>query len=171
MVVLLVLNGVIASVEETDKICGEYESCIKKDDCPSFLEKHQQFKSLPNTGSLEYSNLRRQLREAVCNKNEKAICCPKCKTSDECIDRSKCKYADEKIKLYERFKNQNKEKDAKKVIDELRGRVCEKKKRFICCPSLISERTTDNSESSKTNYLPRFGSCGLSTVPASNVKL
>ena len=161
--VFSVLNIVIAAVEETDKNCNFDETCIEKEDCPSFLENHKQFLGLRNDQSSHYSSLKKQLTDAVCNKKKRAVCCPKCESSDKCIDRNKCEYADEKIDLYKELKKQNKRNEADKIIQELRERVCEEEKRFICCPAQ-KPRPISSSQ------LPRLGSCGVSLFDLSQVR-
>eukprot|EP00092_Neocalanus_flemingeri_P007808 GFUD01008429.1.p1 GENE.GFUD01008429.1~~GFUD01008429.1.p1 ORF type:complete len:758 (+),score=132.02 GFUD01008429.1:578-2851(+) len=59
---------------ETDKNCGDDEICLKREDCPSFLEEFDRYTSL--TQGFEKSSLRRELRDVVCNKGKKAVCCP-----------------------------------------------------------------------------------------------
>ena len=93
IVVMLVLRVSLANIEERDKECGKFESCVKSEECPAFLEKQAQLKSISKSRLSEYSVLRTKLRDSVCNKKEKAVCCQLC----ECIARNSCKYADERM--------------------------------------------------------------------------
>jgi hypothetical protein len=161
--VVSVLNIVIATVKETDKNCNFDETCIEKEDCPSFLDNHKKFLGLRNDRSSQYSKLKKELTDAVCNKKKRAVCCPKCALSDKCIDRNKCEYADEKIDLYKELKKQNKRNEADKIIQELQERICEKEKRFMCCP-------TQKPLPISSSKLPRHGSCGVSLFDLSQVR-
>jgi len=167
LVVGLVLGVVIANVQETDKACDFDENCVKKETCASFSEKHKKFKAVTNRDSLQYSQLRKELSDAVCNKRKRAVCCPKCGESDQCIARTECDYADEKTKLYKQLKGQRKRVEADKVLKELKDRVCEKKKRFMCCPKRVLLLLP--SSNLPSSNLPKLGQCGLPTNDASSV--
>ena len=157
------LNVVVGNVRETDETCGAQEKCLKREDCPLFLEKHTRLTSLENVSSVEYKNLKRELLRSVCNKKEKAVCCKvenPCDAFNICIARSECEYADDRIEQYNEMKRQNKDQLAKNIIEELKGRICNEEQRLICCPINPAQ---------EPDYLPTLDSCGASTLPLSKV--
>eukprot|EP00092_Neocalanus_flemingeri_P075460 GFUD01093474.1.p1 GENE.GFUD01093474.1~~GFUD01093474.1.p1 ORF type:complete len:480 (-),score=113.09 GFUD01093474.1:19-1458(-) len=181
-VVLLALYSVFASVEETDKDCGAYETCLKQENCPSFLEKSNQFKRLSR--GLQKSKLRTELREAVCNKKKKAVCCPSseetdknCGSGETCLKKEDCPSF---LEIYNQYSNLRKGSEKSNLETELREAVCNKREKAVCCPrqtkvrfqtaTTTTTRQSDmsNSESSE-KFLSRLGSCGVSTTPASSV--
>ena len=176
-VVLFAINVVLGSVKETDKDCGGDETCFKTNDCPSFLKKHERYKSL--SVGLEQTNLKRQLKEAVCNKKERAFCCPNgnVKETDKVCGRDeicrKMENCDSFLEKHKRFKSLSGGSEHTNLKRQLKEGVCNKKERGVCCQNEDTpvDTRTDNSETSRPNYLPRLGSCGLRQDRAGNVRL
>ena len=169
ILLLFLWNPAFGDVQETDRTCVAYHTCLNIGECPAVKEKHDDYKRCKNRKSGSCENLQRELREAVCNKKEKAVCCP-----DVCVARSECKYADERIKLYKTLKGQNARK-ATEILNELKDRVCDRIKRLMWCPlnpqpSTLSPtpaptHKTGDVERSRPDYLPRLGSCGFPVHP------
>ena len=163
LLLLWVLRAVIGDLLEIDRTCGDQEDCVSREQCPTFLQKHQNYKNHPNKQSLEYESLKEELVSSVCNKKQKGVCCGPCNAGSSCIARTKCQYVDQRMDQYKELKARNQREKAKQIIAELRNLVCNKKKRLVCCP------TTATSPDLDPEYLPSLGSCGLPTTPPSNV--
>jgi hypothetical protein len=168
ILLLFMYNPAFGAVQEADRTCRAYHTCLEIAQCPAFKEKHEDYNRCKTRRSGSCNNLQRELRDAVCNKKEKAVCCP-----DECVAVSECKYADERIKLYKTLKGQN-DRKATEILNELKDRVCDRKKRFMWCPlnppppsTIIPTRNQGPSdfETSRPDYLPRLGSCGFPVHP------
>ena len=161
--IFCLLNIVVGNVRETDETCGAQETCLKREGCPLFQGKHTRLTSLKNVSSVEYTNLKGELLRSVCNKKERAVCCKvenPCEPFNICIARSECEYADDRIEQYKEMKRQNRGKFAKKIIEELKGCICNAVQRLMCCPTNPAQ---------ELDYLPTLGSCGTSTLPVSKV--
>jgi len=164
-ILLFLWDPAFGSVHEADRTCRAYHTCLNIGECPAVKEKHEDFKRCKNRPSRSCGNLQRELREAVCNKAEKAVCCP-----DDCVPRAECKYADDRMELYKSLKGQN-ERKASEILNELKDRVCDRKNRLMWCPvGPLSPRSfstgkPSNIERSKPDYLPRLGSCGVPAHP------
>jgi len=170
LLVLLVLGGAQGELQVTDGRCGELENCIRREKCPAFQLKYQTFKNHQNKQSSEYRDLRDELKDSVCNKKEKGVCCDACNTGSSCTASNKCPYYGERMKEYRKLKSQNQNKRAREIIDELRNSVCNKEKRLVCCPtSSQSPLFPTRSFNHAPDYLPSMNSCGMSTTPPSNI--
>jgi len=62
-------------LEPTDKECSETEECINQAYCPEFLQKKSELQRFTSKGTDYITSLAR-LREWVCNKKKKGVCCP-----------------------------------------------------------------------------------------------
>eukprot|EP00092_Neocalanus_flemingeri_P037572 GFUD01040907.1.p1 GENE.GFUD01040907.1~~GFUD01040907.1.p1 ORF type:complete len:476 (+),score=104.91 GFUD01040907.1:85-1512(+) len=73
-------------VEASDKSCSSDSQCKTLDTCEHWGKKQDMLRQLPSQ-SQEWRNLRNEIRNAICNKERKAVCCPKT-TEPEPIDDS-----------------------------------------------------------------------------------
>jgi len=164
LLLLWVLRAVIGELQETDRTCGDQEDCVRREQCPAFQQKHQKYENHPNKQSSEYKKLKEELVSSVCNKRQRGVCCGSCETGSSCIARTQCQYFNQRMDQYKKLKAKNQIESAKKIINELRNLVCNKKKKLVCCPTTSSE-SPDHGPA----HLPRAPACGLSTTPPSNV--
>ena len=65
----------------TDGECQEGWKCRSREDCPEFQAEQESLKSLISY-SAEWLKLVSKLRNLVCNKEEKRVCCKKDKMAD-----------------------------------------------------------------------------------------
>jgi len=166
LLLLWVLRAVIGELQETDRTCGDQEDCVRREQCPAFQQKHQKYENHPNKQSSEYKKLKEELVSSVCNKRQRGVCCGSCETGSSCIARTQCQYFNQRMDQYKKLKARNQIESAKKIIDELRKLVCNKKKKLVCCPT-TSSGSPDHDHGPE--HLPRAPACGLSTTPPSNV--
>merc|ERR1719334_602793 len=139
LLLLLPLGKCQNNVFAKDKTCNKLDECIKREDCKPFLEKHERWKGMSKFNS-DYDKLKDELRNAVCNREEKGVCCPK---SCECIPRKQCPYADQQTQLYNELNRQGKKYEASQVLNELKERVCNERDRHLCCPIIAKSEPSD----------------------------
>jgi len=157
----------LGTVEEVEQTCGADQTCLKIVDCPLYKEKHEEYKSL-STWSSEKENLKRELKEAICNKGSRAVCCP-CKSPDQCISSADCPYYKDRLAQYQQLKPRN-PRQAREIFTELTNRICDKKKRYICCPPSSTPPTLRPPSGTRPDYLPTSQYCGTAPLkPPSNV--
>ena len=114
---------------ESDRRCEKGTRCVSTEDCPEFLKNKKLLEGF-DRGSRQYKEIRDKLRESVCNKKLRAVCCKieaeeKCDDGKSCIPADQCRYDEV---LYIKYKNGD---NAAK--DELVGLVCNIKERKGCC--------------------------------------
>ena len=63
------------ALEETDNRCIEGKECVHRDDCAAWSSKRSRLNPREKT-TQTYRDLLAELREEVCNKKEKGVCCP-----------------------------------------------------------------------------------------------
>ena len=77
--ILLILSILGSSfgktVKELDKMCDPSEPCTRLADCPSSSKSVKDL-ILKTKKSKDYKQLAKSMKELVCNKKEKAVCCP-----------------------------------------------------------------------------------------------
>jgi len=86
---LLSLALLVQALEERDNRCKEGEECIHRDRCQSWSTKRAQLKP-EERGNQFYKDLLAELRESVCNKKEKGVCCPPRQDSSQLPPIGKC---------------------------------------------------------------------------------
>jgi len=64
----------VEALEETDNRCKEGKECLIRDSCPSWSTKRARLNSLEKS-SKPYKDLLAELKEEVCNRSEKGVCC------------------------------------------------------------------------------------------------
>ena len=62
------------------KSCSLDKQCATRDSCPFWIEKNKELKLLQK-GSRARSRLIQEFKSAICNKERKALCCPKISSS------------------------------------------------------------------------------------------
>ena len=112
--------------EETHRICEPGYRCIRQNDCPYFLELKRGLNQ-DQRGSSEYDKALSHMKQFVCNKEMKSVCCKtevddNCDSGLACIPANQCKYAGY---LEIQYKNG----------DSAAGLVCNVKERKVCCSS------------------------------------
>merc|ERR1712018_953507 len=83
------ISMLVQALEETDNRCKEGEECIHRDRCQSWSTKRAQLKP-EERGNQFYKDLLAELRESVCNKKEKGVCCPPRQDSSQLPPIGKC---------------------------------------------------------------------------------
>jgi hypothetical protein len=63
-------------VETTDRKCPSDSWCTSADSCAFWKEKRERLHGLSRR-TMDYKNLLEEIVSAICNKKEKALCCPK----------------------------------------------------------------------------------------------
>jgi len=86
---LLSLAVLAQALEETGNRCKDGKECVHRDGCPSWKHKRAQLK--PEERSTQfYKDLLAELKESVCNKKEKGVCCPPRQDSSQLPPIGKC---------------------------------------------------------------------------------
>ena len=87
-----------------------------------------------------------------------------CESDSECLPSKDCQYYKDQ---QETLKSTTDKTIKTNIIKDLRGRICNKKERALCCPNfkVISE----SAKRISAEFESEFESCGLSQVVASNV--
>jgi len=78
----LALLLLVEAVEETDNRCKDGKECLHRDSCPSWSSKRARLDSLEKS-SKPYKDLLAELKEEVCNRSEKGVCCSSALTEKE----------------------------------------------------------------------------------------
>ena len=73
--VLIFLLFFVPGIKCADKDCGERWECVSQNKCPDFQEEILKLRSL-SRGTPEYENIIGNIRDRVCNRQERKICCP-----------------------------------------------------------------------------------------------
>ena len=167
-----------------DLQCEEGHECVTKSSCNFWLEQINRLDSM-KPGSLSRARVIEKLRKAVCNKEEKALCCPveiavrsngqtvaldvveasnkKCLTNSICATRDSCphwKTKSDKLKTLRRGSY-----EYNRLREEIQEEICNKQEKGLCCPNMIP--TINDSPS----YLPSKGECGFNPFkPPSQVR-
>ena len=67
---------------EEDSKCEDDQECIQSEKCPEYKSQRERLRSYQNAGNTnEYESLKIQLKELVCNKQQRKICCRKTGTN------------------------------------------------------------------------------------------
>jgi len=69
-------ESVIELIAQTDRTCPEVETCEKRRNCPYILQKISQANAIRQSQKEEYKSIINMLKARICNKQEKAFCCP-----------------------------------------------------------------------------------------------
>jgi len=131
--------------------CNKGEYCLKQEDCPSFLEEKDRLKNL-RKGSIEWRDLVSDLKERVCDKGTRAVCC-KCNRGQICLKREDCPKVESLYKEYDRNKDRG-------ILQNLKDLVCDKNDKTFCCDTL-GKQIQQYDESNSPTWLPKSGECGL----------
>ena len=140
------------------------KTCKYQTECPEFIEQKEDLKNYQK-GSRTYKDKLTAIKKSICNKKQRAVCCPnplpedKCGRGYSCLKEAQCKYAQD---LRKKFNNGD-----KKAKQELIGLICDRKDQTFRCPDLDVRQTFSDKKSS--TWLPGKGECGISKMPPSNV--
>ena len=141
------IKTVDEEIYETDRRCGNDETCKYQSDCPEFLKHKEIFNGLQR-GSQKYRETLENLKKRICNKSKKGVCCPnpkknnKCKGGYPCLKEDQCEYAQD---LREKFKGGDIE-----ARNELIDLICDRKERTFCCPDEVSVTDRTSTTTDKT---------------------
>merc|ERR1712012_1139983 len=120
----------LGAVEEVDKTCKTEETCLPDSQCQIFQEKLK-LKDELEKGSAERTAIVNQLKNEVCNKKERAVCCP-CE-GNSCVSIADCPSAQQLIAERKRIKSSN-PTAAAQILSRLQANICNKEEKKICCP-------------------------------------
>jgi hypothetical protein len=158
--------------------CSNNFECSTRHSCPYWAEKDVELNHLKRGSSAE-AKMIEEYKSAICNKEEKGLCCPRppdiVKSSDKecpsdrwCTSADSCKFWNEKrerLRWLSRWTM-----DYKNLKKEIISAICNKKKKALCCPKVEKRqtviikqtRTTIKKVPIKTSptYLPLAGDCG-----------
>eukprot|EP00092_Neocalanus_flemingeri_P015778 GFUD01017082.1.p1 GENE.GFUD01017082.1~~GFUD01017082.1.p1 ORF type:complete len:578 (-),score=97.32 GFUD01017082.1:48-1781(-) len=147
-------------IDETDRQCGNDETCKYQTNCPEFLKQKTHLLSLQRGGQ-EYKETLLKIRNGICNKAKKAICCPnpkkddRCERGFSCLKEDQCKYAQDLRKKYRNGDNQAKQ--------ELIDLICDRKERKFCCPDDITTGSSSPITASSSSPITTSGSSPITT--------
>eukprot|EP00092_Neocalanus_flemingeri_P029387 GFUD01031904.1.p1 GENE.GFUD01031904.1~~GFUD01031904.1.p1 ORF type:complete len:569 (+),score=93.67 GFUD01031904.1:60-1766(+) len=164
-------------IYETDRQCGNDETCKYQTNCPEFVKQKTHLLSLQRGGQ-EYKETLLKIRNGICNKAKKAICCPnpkkdeKCERGLSCLKEDQCKYAQDLRKKYRNGYNQ-----ARQDLIDL---ICDRKERKFCCPDDITTSSSSpitgsssspitTSKTTSPSWLPGKGECGIPLTEPSRI--
>jgi len=159
-------------LKQTNRACDQTESCVRIQECEPLSPKYSRIKKLQSQGDTdirEYVTLKRELSGAVCNKKNQGVCCTSdqnvrlneegsCGINDKCVSTKNCDFFQEENKILNYYKDHGDDGQRISLAKELRGRICNKKSRRVCCPPNLGP--TD---------LPQLGNCGRDRVLASRI--
>lgn len=180
---LLVAGPVRAQVAQVDVSCLARETCLPLMECPYWLDRNREKDSLPR-GNRQREEIVTQLKNKVCNRRERALCCPPCADGSPCLPSASCPSVMRKLAKRKELKR-SRPAEAARILEELQSLVCDKREKLICCAQETRPSTTtfrpnipswllneeekeyedeyqDNYEEGKTGefQLPRLGQCG-----------
>merc|ERR1712223_786490 len=131
---LLFLSSLIVcglgAVEEVDKTCKSEETCLPSSQCKIFQQKLN-LKDELEKGSAKRTAIVNQLKNEVCNKKERAFCCP-CE-GNSCVSTADCPQAQQLLAERERIKGSD-PTAAAQILSRLKANICNKEEKKICCP-------------------------------------
>merc|ERR1712013_636531 len=143
----------LGAVEEVDKTCKTEETCLPDSQCKIFQEKLK-LKDELEKGSAERTAIVNQLRNEVCNKKERAFCCP-CE-GNSCVLTADCPPAQQPLAERERIKS-SKPTAAAQILSLLKANICNKEEKKICCPLKSSPSAPGPPNSAGLPSLPYCG--------------
>ena len=76
--ILRLLLLILTSSQRLDSPDGDCDGgfvCKSTQDCPSYLVKKEQADSLKSQGAAEYEAVLKELKDMVCNKAKRGVCC------------------------------------------------------------------------------------------------
>jgi len=125
----------VSSLPQTSRTCSDSESCLARQHCPSVERSYQELlgKRKDDPASLEVA---RRLKRKVCNARLKGFCCAgedesvcragqSCRTLQSCPDNSR---------MVENIRgNRLHYREAARLYRELKGRVCDSRRKMLCC--------------------------------------
>merc|ERR1712156_256420 len=120
----------LGAVEEVDKTCKTEETCLPSSRCKVFQEKLK-LKDELEKGSAKRTAIVNQLKNEVCNKKERAFCCP-CE-GNSCVLTADCPPAQQLLAERKRIKSSN-PTAAAQILSRLKANICNKEEKKICCP-------------------------------------
>ena len=93
----------------------------------------------------------------ICNKRARALCCPPCKESS-CLPVSQCPAVQQLQAQRAAYKRQRNRTGAQRLLEQIKGLICNKAEKLLCCPSAGNTRSR-----SKQSLLPNLEEeCGVS---------
>ena len=140
--------------------CPDTQSCTAEADCPAFQQKKAALKAATR-GSPEYKQLRAALVSSICNKAERKVCCDRCTAGAVCTPSKQCGWLTEQTAKLKQLKQTGERTEAAKLTQDLKGKICNKEQRTICCPT--------ESDQARPEPTQQPGQCGLEKQKASNV--
>ena len=165
--IFLLCFRITVSIEVKDTLgrCGEGQYCLPQNDCPSFLEKKENFQSL-RRGSTERASALGELKSLICNNSERGACCPKPK-SCKAVKVEDC---EELAEDYRDFRGSDQAKKTA-ALKKIKKFVCNKKKRLVWCGACPSGPCTedDSVEEEAPSYLPGAPKCGQGAIFSARV--
>merc|ERR1712012_752685 len=149
----------LGAVEEVDKTCKTEETCLPSPQCKIFQEKLK-LKDELEKGSAKRTAIVNQLKNEVCNKKERAFCCP-CE-GNACVLTADCPPAQQLLAQRERIKGSD-PTAAAQILSRLKANICNKEEKKICCPLRGSGENSSPSAPvvpTKRAGLPSLPNCG-----------
>ena len=166
----------------TGSACAENRQCATLGSCPYWIEKDKRLNQLPQNSD-EKRKLIKEFKSAICNKQERGLCCPiespldlveatdqSCSTVSKCATRDSCQFWKDKSDRLGKLRGT---REYSKLRDEIVSAICNKKRKALCCPIYTSKAepkipTINDSPS----YLPIEGECGINPHnPPSSVSI
>ena len=80
-----------------------------------------------------------------------------CGSGEMCMERRECKYYQDSVKQITLEKSYQRRKE---LILKLRSMVCDRRKKFVCCPFNKQKLMKVDISKESPTYLPRQGECG-----------
>ena len=124
----LLLSSADGQLSEVERSCENSVQCIPSGACESFKGAVKQMKSLTK-GSVERQDALDELKSWVCNKAQNGVCCQACGLGEDCVAEKDCPdFLEDRASLSSLTGDERQE-----LVRKLKGRVCEKKSRKVCC--------------------------------------
>jgi len=125
----------VSSLPQTTRTCSDTESCLARHHCPAVERSYQQLlgKRKDDPASIVVA---RMLKRKVCNTRLKGFCCAGkddtvCKESQSCRTMESCP---DNRRMVETIRgNSLHYTEAARIYRELRGRVCDSRRKMLCC--------------------------------------
>jgi len=128
--IVLLLLAVDAKLKEVEKECPGRIECLHHVECDRYRKAIKQMKSLKEP-SCEMREAKKELRDEVCNRAEKGVCCTPCSLGQVCVPQDQCpSFVEEKKKLITLERGSE---EHRSILKKLNERVCDKDSKTVCC--------------------------------------
>ena len=128
--IFLLLLAVEAKLKEVEKECAGRIECLHHAECERYRKAIEQMKSLKEP-SCEMREAKKELRDEVCNRAEKGVCCTPCPLGQVCAPQDQCpSFVEEKNKLITLERGSE---EHRSILKKLNARVCDKDSKTVCC--------------------------------------